>query len=103
MVVMLLVVLIRGVQGAPPANTWSELSAEATAPTVVSTSGSSTASEGARVMGSTVTVAASDTWASIAARVAPEDDPVEFARRVAQLNGGYQLSEGQVLVLMSVD
>ncbi len=47
----------------------------------------------------TVTVQPGDSWASIAARVEPGADPVEVARRLAGLNGGYALRDGQVLVL----
>ncbi len=46
-----------------------------------------------------VTVEADDTWASIAARVAPGADPVEVARRIAAENGGYALREGQLLTI----
>lgn len=89
MATMLLVLLVRGVQGAPPASDWATL-----APSTASAQATSI-DQGSL----TVTVAADDTWATIAARVAPGVDPVEFARVMAADNGGYALREGQVLVV----
>lgn len=87
MATLLLVVLVRGVQGAPPASDWQTLT-ESSAP-----------SAAASLVSETVTVVDGDSWASIAARVEPGIDPVEFARSLASVNGGYELHVGQVLVL----
>lgn len=89
MATVLLVVLVRGVQGAPPASDWQAL-AESSAPAATAAVSADAA---------TVTVLEGDSWNSIAARVAPGVDPVEFARSIASVNGGYQLYAGQVLVL----
>jgi len=86
---LLLVVLVRGVQGAPPASDWQTL-AESSAPAAAAVAPSSDA---------TVTVVEGDTWATIADRVEPGADPVEFARFLAAANGGYQLHVGQVLIV----
>lgn len=90
MATILLVVLVRGVQGAPPAADWNGL-ADAATPAAAAQSSA------------TVTVVEGDTWATLAARVAPGTDPVEFARSLASANGGYQLQVGQVLVLTAAD
>ena len=89
MAIVLLVVLVRGVQGAPPADDWASLAA----PSVQASPGAAPASSGL----ATLTVSAEDTWSSIAARVAPDSDPVVVARWLAMQNGGYQLTAGQVL------
>lgn len=88
---LIVVVLVRGVQGAPPAENWATLSpATAVAESSTAVGGDTMA---------TVTVTDDDTWATIAERVAPGADPVEVARRIASDNGGYQLRPGQVLVV----
>ncbi len=94
---LLLVVLVRGVQGAPPASDWQSL-ADSSTP-AISASAPAVAGESAL----TVTVVEGDSWATIAARVAPGVDPVEFARSLASSNGGYQLQAGQVLVIPAID
>ena len=95
MATVLLVVLVRGVQGAPPASDWQTLT-ESSAP-------SSAVAASASVDVVTVTVVEGDTWATIAARVQPGADPVEFARSLASVNDGYQLHVGQVLVVPVAD
>jgi hypothetical protein len=94
MATVLLVVLVRGVQGAPPASDWQTLGEASVQNSAVA------ASVGA---GLTITVVEGDTWATIAARVDPGADPVEFARSLAAVNGGYQLQVGQVLILPAAD
>lgn len=91
MAMVLLVVLVRGVQGAPPASDWQGLTE----------SSSVVASAGVSADALTVTVLEGDSWNSIAARVAPGVDAVEFARAVASENDGYQLYAGQVLIVPS--
>jgi len=91
MATVLLVVLVRGVQGAPPAADWQGLSES-----------SAQVSTGVAAA-DTVTVLEGDTWASIAARVEPGADPVEFAQSLASANGGYHLHVGQVLVLAPIE
>jgi hypothetical protein len=89
MAAVLLVVVVRGVQGAPPAEDWASLAAP-----------SAEAAPAAAMdlpAAATLTVSADDTWSSIAARVEPASDPVEVARWLAMQNGGYQLHAGQVL------
>lgn len=93
MATVLLVVLVRGVQGAPPASDWQTLT-ETSAPVVAAAAPLASAA--------TVTVLEGDTWATIAARVEPGADPVEFARSLASANDGYQLHVGQVLVVPAV-
>ena len=91
MAAVLLVVVVRGVQGAPPAEDWASLaapSAEAAPAVAMDLPAAATP---------TLTVSADDTWSSIAARVEPASDPVEVARWLATQNGGYQLHAGQVL------
>lgn len=92
MATVLLVVLVRGVQGAPPASDWQGLT-ETSAPAALAAA--------PVAAWATVTVVEGDTWASIAARVEPGADPVEFARSLASANGGYELHVGQVLVVPS--
>ncbi len=93
MAAVLLVVVVRGVQGAPPAEDWASL----TAPSAEVSSASAAELVPPSGAVATLTVLADDTWASIAARVAPESDPVEVARWLATQNSGYQLQAGQVL------
>jgi hypothetical protein len=91
MAVVLLVLVVRGVQGAPPAEDWGSLTGGSVEVAPRSISGA------AELPAATFTVSADDTWSSIAARVAPDRDPVEVARWLAMQNGGYQLVPGQVL------
>ena len=91
MAVVLLVVVVRGVQGAPPAEDWASLADGSAEVAPGSLTGA------AQLPAATLTVSADDTWSSIAARVAPDRDPVEVARWLAMQNGGYQLAPGQVL------
>ena len=88
-----LVFLVRGVQGAPPAADWESLADETSAATA--TSGAPVVAAGQ----ATLVVGIDDTWASIAAEVAPHADPVEVARQLAAVNGGYALRPGQVLII----
>jgi hypothetical protein len=90
MLTLSLVFLVRGVQGAPPASDWNGLTAVAGAP-APGIAGSAEVT--------TYTVGADDTWASISADIAPGADPVDVARQLASVNGGYALRPGQVLTI----
>ncbi len=97
MATVMLVLVVRGVQGAPPASDWATL-----APATASAQATSANGHGSGAVDQAplvVTVGADDTWSSIVARVAPDADPVEVARRIASENGGYALREGQLLTV----
>ena len=93
MATMILVVTVRGVQGAPPASDWPGLAATPAAATAADHAGGDVAAAG------TYTVAEGDTWATIAAQVAPGADVVDVARQLASVNGGYAIEPGQSLIV----
>lgn len=101
MATLVLVVLVRGVQGAPPAASWDDLGSGETTGVMASTAAPAHAA--GAISSATITVHPDDTWATIAAAVAPDADPVDVARQLASANGGYRLEPGQVLAIPELD
>lgn len=108
---MLLVLGVRVMQGAPPADTWAGLESSASTSATAGTAGadgSSVLATGTSGVASATSsdsvgdvwlVADGDTWWQIASEVAPQSDTGEVVKALTAANGGAGLAVGQLVVI----
>lgn len=99
---MLLVLGVRVMQGAPPADTWAGLESTAASAGADGSSALAVGSGGAGssdAVGDVWLVADGDTWWKIASEVAPQADTAEVVKVLTAANGGAGLAVGQIVVI----